>query len=232
MAILDNIKAAWSFDESTGNAADSSGNNFTLTNTGVTYGSTSPLVNNYAEWNASGDILRSTTLAAWQPTNFTINVWVYRATDAAAGTQGLFCFGNNDLQVTVVGSADTTNKNKVKILNYGGSDSLSASTIPNNAWTMITIDHTADGAFHIYFNAGSADLTTGAETTTWEAGGNNFTVGNQCNETNQPFIGKMDIFTGWDRVLTSAERTLLYNGGGGLQYPFIHFSPFPSHYNS
>jgi len=30
----------------------------------------------------------------------------------------------------------------------------------------------------------------------------------------------MDIFTGWDRVLTSAERTLLYNSGAGLQYPF------------
>ena len=32
--------------------------------------------------------------------------------------------------------------------------------------------------------------------------------------------GRLDSISVWKRVLNSAERTLLYNGGSGLDYPF------------
>jgi hypothetical protein len=66
---LTDLKAAWSLDESSGNANDASGNGYTLSNTNITYSGTNPLINNHAVFNAStGRYFTNASLASWNPT--------------------------------------------------------------------------------------------------------------------------------------------------------------------
>ena len=50
-------------------------------------------------------------------------------------------------------------------------------------------------------------------------GNSNFKFGCYYNDTS-PFLGIGDELAVWNRVLTAGEKTSLYNGGLGLQYPF------------
>jgi len=51
------------------------------------------------------------------------------------------------------------------------------------------------------------------------AGAATFKIASDHSDTN-PFDGIVDEVGVWNRILTAAERTLLYNGGAGKTYPF------------
>lgn len=222
-AITDNLKVSYKFDESSGNATDDSGNGFTATNSGivgVTYGSA--LINNGAIFGVANSYFNVAGLQTYQPTNFTLNVWVYRATGLTTFTNAIASFDDNDIDIGVGGSLNA-NPNTVVVEVWNGSSTdvcHSTATIPNNTWTMITVDRSSN-VTHIYINAGSND-TAGTCTSTpfWESPDTAFHISADANGVGRSFGGTMDIYAIWDRVLTSQERTDIYNSGAGCQYPF------------
>jgi hypothetical protein len=72
MAIIDNLLGYWNLDETSGDAADASGNGYTLANTNVTF------AGGGANFDANSDKLQNTnTVFDFQPTNpFSVSFWV------------------------------------------------------------------------------------------------------------------------------------------------------------
>lgn len=108
-------------------------------------------------------------------------------------------------------SADGTN-NVTVIANNLGAPSLST-------WYMINAWHdAASNVIGIAANAGTAD--TAAHSTGVITGAGNFTVGAGDNTPTIFWNGRVQRMGFWKRLLTANERTFLYNGGRGRDYPW------------
>lgn len=229
-ALTDSIKAAWNFNQPSGDAVDVTGGGFTAVNTNVTFSGATPIKNNYSIYDALTDGFAVSGLASYNPTgDVSINFWVYKATDSTVGLARCVLFSNGDIDISIAGSGDAINKNKVQLTIWTGSNQFLYSTtvIPNNKWTMVTVTNTS-GTWDIYVNAGASEAS-GARTVTWETPAADFTIG-----TNEAFlaamIGNLDLVTIWDRSITAAERTTLYASGRGCEYKFLSCLFIPSHW--
>jgi hypothetical protein len=95
-------------------------------------------------------------------------------------------------------------------------------TLSASTWYFLTFgyDDSAD-QFFVTLNAG-ARANSASTTNQVVAGSNPFGIGGSAvdsgNEMHEGLIDEVGFWKG--RVLTSDERTSLYNGGSGLAYPF------------
>jgi len=108
-------------------------------------------------------------------------------------------------------------------VNQVGQNSVIASThgtVTTGVWSFVVCSHdTAADMLRISVNAG-------AENTTSHSAGmaqstSQFRLGNWQNTVDWAMNGAMQRVGFWKRVLTADERTYLYNGGRGRDYPFI-----------
>lgn len=212
MAILDNIKAAWSLDESSGDATDASGNGFTLTNNGTVTYSTGKINNGAVFNNTTGKNLDyngnlgfngSTGTRTWM-------AWVNVSSFSATG----YILDNTtttgaDRRFILYSDSDS------KIHMYAGTNEVLTPALSTSTWYYIVV--TQNGTTWELFLNGSSQGTTTMGTATF--GDNSFRIGESYAGGG---AGKStnDIVTIWDRVLTGTEITNLYNGGSGIQYPF------------
>lgn len=191
MALVTGCINYWKLDESSGNAADSVGGN-TLTNTNVTYGT--GIINNGAVFDATTDVLSGSEVD-WT----TINFWYYYA--SPTNSRVFFANASPDNAFQTSGSGNlliwdnTTNRNF-------------ASSPVSGAWTMVTLVYTGTG-YSLYTNGSFVQTITSGKIYFDKIGRS----GNSPTAT-------MDEFGCWNRDLSSAEITELYNSGAGLQYPF------------
>jgi hypothetical protein len=74
----------------------------------------------------------------------------------------------------------------------------------------------ATGTVSVNVDNGSPNTTTSSDV---KAGTTELALGNR-NNGGAGFDGHIDAFGVWDRLLTGAEQTALYNGGAGVEYPF------------
>lgn len=223
MPITDSLISHWKLDEASGNALDAHGSN-TLVETSGTIGSAAGKVGNSRDFelgetehfliadNASlstGDI--DFTLAAWvNPESITgANMWIA----AKFGGAGAREYG---LRLTAAGLAEFI------ISNDGAGSVLATNTtfgaLSPGTWYFLV-------GWHDSVNNEISVYTNGTVTTTAYSLGvfdstAGFSIG--ANSGNiQHFDGLIDEVSFWKRVLTSTERTQLYNGGNGLAYPFL-----------
>jgi hypothetical protein len=94
-----------------------------------------------------------------------------------------------------------------------------------NTWYMVTMAHDASTSSVTYYVNGSSIGTVhaGEGGGNMVAGTNALAVGTDyINNTLGPdyFDGQIDELGIWNRALSAAEISQLYNGGSGLQYPF------------
>lgn len=220
MALTDNIVSYWKFDESSGNASDSVGS-LTLTNTSVTYDAGK--INNGADcgtgvssnvgfvggtpvWNMGGSTAKS--IAFWFKPNANATAFA-RIIDfrRSATSSGEFTMSYYD---------DTG----YKLAGYLNGNTFSYTvTLTVDTWYFIAVTCDASNNVKVYIDA--SQVTTG----TWgtAGSGSNHTQINGANGSisggfSGPF--SFDEMGVWNKELSGAEVTELYNSGTGKQYPF------------
>lgn len=224
MALTDNILAYYKTDESSGNASDSSGGGFTLTNTGsMTY--TTGKINNGADTTSTKYLTRSDILGrtAGNAGDITITGW-FKFGDLGGAGGGNIIEVNDGATSPYLSWTIAITSTNVRF-NYG------QMCVANN-YTDDTFT-TATGTW--YFIALRWDGTTltgnvNARTAvTGTPSGNGTTCGGASTfvgTTNLgPVTAVMDEIGIWDRKLSDAEITELYNSGNGLQLFASTFIP-------
>lgn len=208
----------WKLDESSGTAVDIVGG-FNGTNTSVTY--SAGKINNGANFNGTTSKLDLSTTAFAPTTAVSFSCWIncssyatrqaiFAKTDGIANLTTAFIFevGNTSGKLTMTLSQGATTMT-----------TTSASSLTSSAWSFVTF--TYDGAnMKIYIN-GTLDVTTAGTGS----------INNITQATALGYFGSYSLLTlngaldecgFWNNyALTASEITQLYNGGNGLQYPFI-----------
>lgn len=227
MAITDQLLATWSFDESSGNAADASGNGKTLTNNGTT-AFASALINNGASFgstNTTKYFSRSDS-SGWSDGAFSISLWVKLSTDVQNGTYSQQTFGFASLKTTNQYAEIRYEWNggtphlwfQRQRAGFAGTNFYYNVTLGTSSWHHIVF--TYDGTNLVGYLDG-VSVTTATDTNTGGSGGTASTrVGTSEPADGEYTNGLMDITAIWSRGITSGEVTTLYNGGVGVQYPF------------
>jgi len=225
MAIIDNLVAYYSLDEASGNAIDAHGA-LDLTETSGTIDAASGKVGGARDIEA-GDTERFVHAdhadLSVGDIDFTFIGWVLfeslggsRAVIAkqiaGAGTREYeigYDSGANRLRFSV--SPDGTAQTDVDAGNLGAPATAT--------WYFIVAWHDAvNDQIAIQVNNGTPD--TAAHSTGVINGTNSFFLGARSNNAN-PHDGLLDEIGLWKRVLTSDERTWLYNAGAGRSYADI-----------
>ena len=80
------------------------------------------------------------------------------------------------------------------------------------------------GANTLNIQVNNGTIDSAAQTITPGDGAAEFEMG--ADRSINFMNGRIDSCSIWKRVLTPAERTTLWNGGAGLDYPFLTATPF------
>lgn len=232
MAYTDNLIAYWPCDEASGDLIDAHGSN-DLTDVN-TVGATTGKVSGGRDFEAADDERFTSSDSASFSTgdiDFTIQAWVKLESKAqGGGIVAKWLTGENEYILFYSELGDR--------FAFGVSPDGSAATVvsANNlgspstgVWYLVHAWHDATAnEIGIAINAGTPDTaahSTGVRDGTAELwiGGNPDAPG--LNELD----GVLDEIAFWKRLLTSEERTSLYNGGAGRSYSDIT-NPFGRRY--
>lgn len=218
MALTDDLTAGYNLD---GNSTDVLGaNNGTDTNISYSAGK----VGDAADFNSGSPskiVLPSSVLIS--STAFSISFWFKTSTTTA---QLLI---DNDVFPSIRCYAiriSETVSGKLSIYRFNTSQGFinevfhAGSGYADGNWHHAVFTFSTTNGVRIYVDNGSP--TTNADTTAnYAAGSNNTTFGQNVESSGGAFNGSMDMVYFWDRELTSTEVSELWNGGAGLQYPFV-----------
>lgn len=227
MTLLDNLRAYWKLDESSGDAADSSGNGKTLTNSS-SIGYSAGLINNCADWG-------SPTANRCLTTSDTLGI------DGGAVTISLWYKGPNPGLGVYFNLGQQINRNTKTL--YGISYFKDGSGlgveftrqklgVGSQSAVIRSIDFGSDGLWHhlvlSYDGSTFTPYVDGTAGSTASASGNGssdpgyggFRLGLDLGGGISPASIKIDEVGVWDRALSSTEVTTLYNSRTGRQWPF------------
>lgn len=212
------IVACWMLEESTGTRFDRSknGNHLTSNNSvGVAAG----LLGNAATFvDTSSQYLSITDNSSLriQTSDFTISLWFY--TTNAAGNQTLISKRETSQEWTL-----KSNGAKVQFFVFPDSTNLitTGNIVTNNAWYHVLVRHTlstktlslsvnntpvADTNYLVSITSGAAPVKVAA----------------QLSPAQQFFSGMIDEVELWNRRLSDAECTFIYNSRKGVHYPWVN----------
>lgn len=205
MALIDNILAYYKFDN---NSNDSVGSN-NGTDSNITYVTGKILQG--AEYNASNSDISLSPVSLSAANTFTIAGWIKLDTNNAyrvlykSGTASNFWV----IYIQNTGKLDFTVDN---IAEYPGDTVLSTGT-----WYHVAI--VVNGGSMMPYVNGVADRAS-AYTLAANVMPSGTARFGQYGSNSYVFDGITDEFGLWDRALSGAEITSLYNGGTGISYPF------------
>lgn len=219
MALADNLAVYYALDDAT----DSAGSN-NLTNSGVTF-STGKVGNagfftasesDYMEItdNADVSISADATIQSWVRISGTgsnqnfVSKW-----GSTAANQDYLLYYNSSTSRFQFAVRDAA-----EVLTQIAANNFGAPSV--DTWYLIHAWHDAtNDILGIAVNAGTAD------TTSYSLGvndsGQSFNLGSQEGGTASFLDGALDEVAIWKRVLSSAERTELYNSGSGRDYTYV-----------
>ena len=223
-----NLVNDWSMDETSGTRADSHGSADLTDNNTVT--SATGVISNAASFNpANSEYLSSST----QPVTGT----VARATECWFKTS----YSGTDSQcITDYGAGSTGARWRIEIDNGGlvalrifGATKIWDSSWNDGNWHHLVMQVAASSDcddVEVYVDGTLDTSASGASATvSIDTGTGSQRIGIRSNTT-KGFNGQIDEFRNWNRVLTSAEITWLYNSGSGRAYSDVSGggSSFPS----
>lgn len=220
---LTGLTAHWKLNEASGNRADSSGAGNTLTDINTVTQNTGK-INEAAEFTAANNEgLRGSSVIGALTADRTFVGWVYLTDKLAVYT--LFSKWN-----TVAGTEFNCRYNSVtdrfewvkgddasSLLEAVKADTFGSPTAAT--WYFICCTYTnSDKKFRISVNNGAFDV--GANTGNPAVENGLFYLGRLDDVASLPLNGRIDSFSVFNRILSSAEITALYNSGNGIDYPF------------
>lgn len=217
----------WLLNEQSGNRAASVGGVEMVDTNSVGYADTTPWSGNAAQFDNLNDRILTAT-----PATYTLNLpgagakrtfcWWFKSPDVTgSGKHMAGQFGGSPEQSWAV-SIESTGYPRLTTV-YATSrtvDFTALGAIDNNSWHMCTLlfDGTAlTGSMYIDLEN---PVTTAAGTGAGDAAYPMTLGGIAAYYTTLAFSGAIGLFGVWDRELTLAERTALYNSGNALPYPF------------
>lgn len=157
------------------------------------------------------------SLGADQP--FTWSLWIWQ--DGSQSSYNVILnkgdFSGNGDEYTL--NYDTSDKLRFLVGNGSANTEADlASALTDNAWHHICCWYDNVGQrLHIVADNSSTTSNSVAWTGKTQDTGSGFALGGNAANNNYRFKGYIDEVGFWKRVLTSAERTQLYAGGGGYQ---------------
>lgn len=222
MALLDGLISYWKLDEASGTRVDShtGGNDLTDNNT-VTQ--VAGKISNAGQFTLANSehLSRADNISlSTGDIDFTIAGWVYL--DTKPGEMGLFgkyTIGGNQREY-LVSYESGGDRFRFYISNNGTAtttiDANNLGSPSTGTWYYIVAWHDATAnTINIQVNNGTVNST--AHTTGAFDSSSSFNIG----AIGDPLLyhnGRVDEVGFWKKVLTSDERTQLYNGGSGLAY--------------
>jgi hypothetical protein len=218
--LLENILAYWKLDEASGNAIDQPGS-ADLTVTGATQHVAGKL--GYAvSFDGTNDFLGSID-ATFELQTFSVAAWVKTTqTGETSGIIDNYRWGGYGWSVEIGGEWDNdglavfhlnnADVNELNLYKYPGGTS-----IRNGNWHLIIATFNGSTA-NLYVDNTLEATSAWAHTIVYHAE-NILTLGSR-NGYELFFAGTIDEAGIWTKVLSSDERTTLWNSGTGITYPF------------
>lgn len=219
MALIDNLISYWKLDEASGNALDAHSTNHLTDNN--TVGSAAGKINNGRDFEASNTeyfSLADNAALSTGDIDFSLTAWVnLESVGAQRAIVGKWNISANREYLLLYDN--TADRLEFWVSHDGGAtvSIASWSAAPSTAtWYFIAAWHdAAANTLNIQVNNGtpvSVSHTSGVFN-----GNSDFRVG-EIQGASVPFDGLIDEVGFWKRVLTTPERTALYNSGNGLAY--------------
>lgn len=210
-SLIEDLVAYWKLDEASGTRADSTGrgndltdNNTVTSRTGKVGDAASfdPLVGEWLDVADNADV-------SLTDTDWTVSAWYNEDTTADYRAIG---FKDDGLQLFL----DTAGNAYYRT--GGFHDTVAATGLSTGTWYHVVMWWEAStNTKYISFDNGTPVSVAGVTAPTDTAA---FTLGKYPNFAGFYFDGMIDEVGVWKRILTSDERTALYNGGSGTTYPF------------
>jgi len=227
------LAAWWSMDEASGNRADSHTNGYTLTDENTVTTATAVVGANAALFDDANTekLTRANGAEAWHlnTADFTIAAWVkFTAFDTGA-PQMIFSTGGStntneghEVGVDAVGQdsyiqmSNGTTRIRDTTTPFDIASPLATATwyyfiweFDRSANVTIMVNDSAQSSFAMDISSQSADDI---------AGSYELRLGTRASANGRFLNGALDEVAIWNRVLTSAEKTWLYNSGSGRAY--------------
>jgi len=229
-SLSNNLVAWWKMDEKSGTRRDNWRTNHLteISSSGLLSNSAGTLGNAafFIAANSQGLTRASSSSLAMADSDFTISCWFYLTTTGertliakrqSASTYEYCLFVNTDNVVTWrVSSSGSAENGTVRATSIGA--------VSTATWYYVTAWHDTGDTLGVSINL-SADTATYASGVI--AGTGNFFIGMFSGATaDQRMNGRIDEVGFWNRVLTAAERSALYNSGTGNR-PLLAYDQWP-----
>lgn len=222
MALVDDLVAYWSLDEASGNAIDAHGSNdLTDTNTvGAATGKVSG-ARDFERDNSEQFSLASNAALQSGDIDFTITAWV-NLESKAGDMQIVTKYGNAVNEYAILYQSGGSPSDRFRFYFGTSFSNVAATTLGSpstGTWYFICAWHDSTAnTINISVNNGATNSQ--GSITASSAGNATFRIGNR-DSVSEFFDGLIDEVGYWKRVLTSDERTELYNSGNGRDYSYI-----------
>lgn len=220
MSLTDNLVAYWKLDEASGTRVDATGRGNDAAPTS-TPGNAAGVISSALDIDGTNYKYIAAQNSADLQTgdvDFTLAAWIWF--DASSSDYDLIGkWSSSDLEYELALSGQ---KFRFYLTpdgsSFPGVDATTFGNVSDSTWYFVVLWHdaTAD-TVNICVNAGATDSTSHSAgvrvgTAIFKFGKTDFGVGH--------FDGRIDEVGFWRRVLTSGERTTLYNAGAGKTFPF------------
>lgn len=230
MALVDNLISYWKLDEFSGGASDSLGIN-TLSNVGIATYNVAKIKNGVNLASVSSQYLSITDASQVGldlSSDFSFSSWINATTFPAADENDILSKDNVNVSRSYAFYVDNASKINAVVFGAGGNGQRNVKTnlaqISTGTTYHVALTYSLSGnSFVVYVNGSSVAVTlsnTGITSITNSTA--DFIIGARKNSgTAEKFWnGWIDEVGIWSKVLSTAEITLLYNGGVGLSFPF------------
>lgn len=219
-SLLTSLMGYWKLEEASGVRVDATGRGNDLAETGTPIRDTGK--QGYAGKFEGGEYVSKATNAdlSFFNKSWTIAAWVNgNPVNSAIIAKGDTAPDLTNIEISLVTNA--VPQFQINIWVGGAAQVLAATSFgalsPATWYFVVAWLDLAGGTFNIQVNNGTVDSDVLG--TVIPNGNDPFAIGAYADGL-ASFIGLVDEVGKWDRVLTAAERTTLYNGGSGNTYPF------------
>jgi hypothetical protein len=218
--LLTGLLAYWKFDEASGNATDSSGNNIAGAATDITYTASGKIGRCFTFNNSSSQLLLGNATIIKPTSALSFSFWMKSSTEPAVEAMIIDCTGNNTgYRISLYGGGG------FGFIFGNGSSIIDAyigaaatGNLYDNAWHHIVL--TWDGTtVKCYFNNTNDPTENETWSNTISHDAADIYIGSNSSNIRH-YEGSLDEFGIWNRALTITEIGLLYNSGAGLSHPF------------
>ena len=215
------LKGYWRMEDTSGQVIDSSGNGNNLTNHGASYGAPGKLNNalSFAEGDyldGGGNMMNmgldDMSISAWFKTTDNNGIIVAKSFYSAQDERYALYFGGGYFRA---------------FIDYGGEKRVNTPASPylDNQWHHAVVTYDRDGLMKLYVDGGEKDSIDISASDGIDFDKNNLFLigryndgsGNTVHPSALKFSGSIDDVAIWNRVLTPAEITELYNAGNGKE---------------